>query len=162
MLDKLIWNHLLRCMVEDMDLSVRSWRCLRNNNIHYVGDLIQKTEDELLSLKNLGQKSLTEIKGELEKYGLTLSTPLEDWPPVDLEKHSPIVEEQGLEEQAWQHRSLTLDQYREILFQKQLHKIRLTRPQLAKKFGVKPGVISTAMRKGIPKYDKLLENDNAE
>jgi hypothetical protein len=162
MLNKLIWNHLLRCRIDDMELSVRPSNCLRNNKIYYIGDLIQKTENDLLSIKNFGQESLAEIKYELEKYGLTLSTPLEDWPPVDLEKHSPIVEEQGLEEQAWQHRSLTLDQYREILFQKQLHKIRLTRRQLAAKFGVKPGVISTAMRKGISKYDKLLENDNAE
>ena len=162
MLNKLIWNHLLRCRIDDMELSVRPSNCLRNNKIYYIGDLIQKTEDELLSIKNFGQESLSEIKYELEKYGLTLSTPLEDWPPVDLESHSRIIEEQESEKQEWQHRSLTLDQYREILFQKQLHKIRLTRRQLYAKFCVKPGVISNEIRNGIPQYDKLLENDNAE
>ena len=71
--------------VDDLELTVRSANCLKTENIHYIGDLIQRTEIELLRTPNLGQKSLTEIKDVLASYGLTLGMKLENWPPAGLE-----------------------------------------------------------------------------
>ena len=70
--------------VDDLELTVRSANCLKAENIHYIGDLIQRTEQDLLKTPNLGKKSLTEIKGVLAQRGLTLGMRLEKWPPVSL------------------------------------------------------------------------------
>jgi len=70
--------------VDDLELTVRSANCLKAENIHYIGDLIQKTEVELLKAPNLGKKSLTEIKDVLASHALSLGMRLENWPPADL------------------------------------------------------------------------------
>ncbi len=77
---------LLLRPVDDLELTVRSANCLKAENIYYIGDLIQRTETELLKTPNLGRKSLNEIKDVLASKGLTLGMRLENWPPVDLEK----------------------------------------------------------------------------
>ncbi|MHB1591783.1 MAG: DNA-directed RNA polymerase subunit alpha [Sulfuricella sp.] len=70
--------------VDDLELTVRSANCLKAENIYYIGDLIQRTENELLKTPNLGRKSLNEIKDILASKGLTLGMRLENWPPVGL------------------------------------------------------------------------------
>ena len=72
--------------VDDLELTVRSANCLKAENIYYIGDLIQRSETELLKTPNLGRKSLNEIKEVLASRGLTLGMRLENWPPVGLEK----------------------------------------------------------------------------
>jgi len=72
--------------VDDLELTVRSANCLKAENIYYIGDLIQRTENELLKTPNLGRKSLNEIKEVLASRGLTLGMKLESWPPLGLEK----------------------------------------------------------------------------
>jgi DNA-directed RNA polymerase subunit alpha len=72
--------------VDDLELTVRSANCLKAENIYYIGDLIQRTEAELLKTPNLGRKSLTEIKEVLASRGLTLGMKLENWPPAGLER----------------------------------------------------------------------------
>jgi len=72
--------------VDDLELTVRSANCLKAENIYYIGDLIQRTETELLKTPNLGRKSLNEIKEVLASRGLTLGMKLENWPPVGLER----------------------------------------------------------------------------
>ncbi|MDO9403148.1 MAG: DNA-directed RNA polymerase subunit alpha [Polaromonas sp.] len=76
---------LLRPVVE-LELTVRSANCLKAENIYYIGDLIQRTENELLKTPNLGRKSLNEIKEVLASRGLTLGMRLESWPPAGLDK----------------------------------------------------------------------------
>lgn len=73
--------------VDELELTVRSANCLKAENIYYIGDLIQRTEHELLKTPNLGRKSLNEIKEVLASRGLTLGMKLESWPPVGLEHH---------------------------------------------------------------------------
>jgi DNA-directed RNA polymerase subunit alpha len=75
--------------VDDLELTVRSANCLKAENIYYIGDLIQRTETELLKTPNLGRKSLNEIKEVLAARGLTLGMKLENWPPAGLEKMAP-------------------------------------------------------------------------
>ncbi|NGP53280.1 DNA-directed RNA polymerase subunit alpha [Thioalkalivibrio sp. XN8] len=70
--------------VDELELTVRSANCLKAENINYIGDLVQKTEVELLRTPNLGKKSLTEIKQVLENHGLQLGMRLEGWPPASL------------------------------------------------------------------------------
>ena len=70
--------------VDDLELTVRSANCLKAESIYYVGDLIQRTEVELLKTPNLGKKSLTEIKDVLATRGLSLGMRLENWPPPGL------------------------------------------------------------------------------
>jgi DNA-directed RNA polymerase subunit alpha len=70
--------------VDDLELTVRSANCLKAENIYYIGDLIQRTEVELLKTPNLGKKSLTEIKDVLASRGLSLGMRLENWPPSSL------------------------------------------------------------------------------
>ena len=72
--------------VDELELTVRSANCLKAENIYYIGDLIQRTENELLKTPNLGRKSLNEIKEVLAARGLTLGMKLENWPPAGLEK----------------------------------------------------------------------------
>lgn len=70
--------------VDDLELTVRSANCLKAENIYYIGDLVQRTEVELLKTPNLGKKSLTEIKDVLASRGLSLGLRLENWPPASL------------------------------------------------------------------------------
>ncbi len=70
--------------VDDLELTVRSANCLKAENIYYIGDLIQRTETELLKTPNLGRKSLNEIKEVLASKGITLGIKLENWPPAGL------------------------------------------------------------------------------
>jgi len=72
--------------VDELELTVRSANCLKAENIYYIGDLIQRTENELLKTPNLGRKSLNEIKEVLASRGLTLGMKLEAWPPAGLEQ----------------------------------------------------------------------------
>ena len=72
--------------VDDLELTVRSANCLKAENIYYIGDLIQRSETELLKTPNLGRKSLNEIKDVLASKGLTLGMKLENWPPAGLDK----------------------------------------------------------------------------
>ncbi len=72
--------------VDDLELTVRSANCLKAENIYYIGDLIQRTEVELLKTPNLGKKSLTEIKDVLASRGLSLGVKLESWPPASLQR----------------------------------------------------------------------------
>jgi len=76
--------------VDELELTVRSANCLKVENICYIGDLIQRTEMELLKTPNLGKKSLTEIKDVLASKGLSLGMKLEGWPPANLEKKESI------------------------------------------------------------------------
>ena len=80
--------------VDELELTVRSANCLKAESINYVGDLVQRTEVELLRTPNLGKKSLTEIKEVLERHGLALGTRLDNWPPVALrtaDEPTPLV-----------------------------------------------------------------------
>jgi DNA-directed RNA polymerase subunit alpha len=74
--------------VDELELTVRSANCLKAENIYYIGDLIQRTENELLKTPNLGRKSLNEIKEVLASRGLTLGMKLESWPPAGLDKRT--------------------------------------------------------------------------
>jgi DNA-directed RNA polymerase subunit alpha len=79
---------LLLRSVDDLELTVRSANCLKAENIYFIGDLIQRTEVELLKTPNLGKKSLTEIKDVLANRGLSLGTRLENWPPAALRREN--------------------------------------------------------------------------
>ena len=79
---------LLLRSVDDLELTVRSANCLKAENIYFIGDLIQRTEVELLKTPNLGKKSLTEIKDILANRGLSLGTRLEHWPPAALRREN--------------------------------------------------------------------------
>ena len=79
---------LLLRPVDDLELTVRSANCLKAENIYYIGDLIQRTEVELLKTPNLGKKSLTEIKDVLAGRGLSLGLRLENWPPPSMRRES--------------------------------------------------------------------------
>ena len=76
--------------VDELELTVRSANCLKAENIHYIGDLVQRTEVELLRTPNLGKKSLTEIKEVLESHGLTLGMRIEGWPPASLRREDEL------------------------------------------------------------------------
>jgi DNA-directed RNA polymerase subunit alpha len=80
------YDPLLLRPVDELELTVRSANCLKAENIHYIGDLVQKTEVELLRTPNLGKKSLTEIKEVLESHGLSLGMRLDSWPPTGLRR----------------------------------------------------------------------------
>lgn len=79
------FDPLLLRQVDDLELTVRSANCLKAESIYYIGDLIQRTEVELLKTPNLGKKSLNEIKGVLSARGLGLGMQLKNWPPASLE-----------------------------------------------------------------------------
>jgi DNA-directed RNA polymerase subunit alpha len=79
-----VFDPVLLRPVDDLELTVRSANCLKAENIFYIGDLIQRTEVELLKTPNLGKKSLTEIKDILAIKGLSLGMRLENWPPENL------------------------------------------------------------------------------
>ena len=77
--------------VDDLELTVRSANCLKAESIYYIGDLIQRTEVELLKTPNLGKKSLTEIKDVLASRGLSLGMRLENWPPASIKTERELV-----------------------------------------------------------------------
>ena len=77
--------------VDDLELTVRSANCLKAENIYYIGDLVQRTEVELLKTPNLGKKSLTEIKDVLTSRGLSLGMRLESWPPASLRHDEKLM-----------------------------------------------------------------------
>ncbi len=77
--------------VDDLELTVRSANCLKAEDIYYIGDLIQRTEVELLKTPNLGKKSLTEIKDVLASRGLSLGLRLENWPPSSLRTDEKVA-----------------------------------------------------------------------
>ncbi|MFK7829017.1 MAG: DNA-directed RNA polymerase subunit alpha [Congregibacter sp.] len=77
--------------VDDLELTVRSANCLKAENIYYIGDLVQRTEVELLKTPNLGKKSLTEIKDVLASRGLSLGMRLESWPPASLRNDEKVL-----------------------------------------------------------------------
>jgi DNA-directed RNA polymerase subunit alpha len=77
---------LLLRTVDDLELTVRSANCLKAENIYFIGDLVQRTEVELLKTPNLGKKSLTEIKDVLASRGLSLGVKIENWPPLSLQR----------------------------------------------------------------------------
>ena len=79
--------------VDELELSVRSANCLKNDNIVYIGDLVQKTENEMLRTPNFGRKSLNEIKAILASMGLTLGTETPNWPPENIEEMARKFEE---------------------------------------------------------------------
>jgi len=83
---KQTYDPLLLRPVDDLELTVRSANCLKAENIFYIGDLIQRTEVDLLKTPNLGKKSLTEIKDVLATKGLSLGMRLDNWPPEGLKK----------------------------------------------------------------------------
>ncbi len=85
-------RHLLR-KVDELELSVRSANCLKNDNIVYIGDLIQKTEAEMLRTPNFGRKSLNEIKEVLAQMGLHLGMEVPNWPPENIEDLAKKLEE---------------------------------------------------------------------
>jgi len=81
----LAFNPVLLKKVDELELSVRSANCLKNDNIVYIGDLIQKSEGEMLRTPNFGRKSLNEIKEVLSGMGLHLGMAVENWPPENIE-----------------------------------------------------------------------------
>ena len=92
--DDLEFNPLLLKKVDELELSVRSANCLKNDNIVYIGDLIQKTEAEMLRTPNFGRKSLNEIKEVLTNMGLHLGMEIVDWPPENIEDLAKKFEDQ--------------------------------------------------------------------
>ena len=82
--EELPFNRNLLKKVEELELSVRSANCLKNDNIIYIGDLVQKTEAEMLRTPNFGRKSLNEIKEVLAKMGIHLGMDTPGWPPENI------------------------------------------------------------------------------
>ena len=92
--DDFPFNRNLLRKVDELELSVRSANCLKNDNIIYIGDLVQKTEAEMLRTPNFGRKSLNEIKEVLSGMGLHLGMEVEDWPPENIEDLAKRFEDQ--------------------------------------------------------------------
>jgi DNA-directed RNA polymerase subunit alpha len=90
---ELAFNPALLKKVDELELSVRSANCLKNDNIVYIGDLIQKTEAEMLRTPNFGRKSLNEIKEVLAQMGLHLGMEVSGWPPENIEELAKRFEE---------------------------------------------------------------------
>jgi len=91
--EELPFNRNLLRKVDELELSVRSANCLKNDNIVYIGDLVQKTEQEMLRTPNFGRKSLNEIKEVLASMGLTLGMTVPGWPPENIEELAKKLEE---------------------------------------------------------------------
>jgi DNA-directed RNA polymerase subunit alpha len=91
--DDLPFNRNLLRKVDELELSVRSANCLKNDNIVYIGDLVQKTEQEMLRTPNFGRKSLNEIKEVLSSMGLSLGMTVMGWPPENIEDLAKKLEE---------------------------------------------------------------------
>jgi DNA-directed RNA polymerase subunit alpha len=90
---ELPFNKNLLRKVDELELSVRSANCLKNDNIIYIGDLVQKTEAEMLRTPNFGRKSLNEIKEVLAQMGLHLGMEISGWPPENIEELAKRLEE---------------------------------------------------------------------
>ncbi len=84
--DELPFNPALLKKVDELELSVRSANCLKNDNIVYIGDLVQKTENDMLRTPNFGRKSLNEIKEVLTQMGLYLGMQVDQWPPENIDE----------------------------------------------------------------------------
>ncbi|MDE1147550.1 MAG: DNA-directed RNA polymerase subunit alpha [Azospirillaceae bacterium] len=91
--DEVPFNKNLLRKVDELELSVRSANCLKNDNIVYIGDLVQKTEAEMLRTPNFGRKSLNEIKEVLSQMGLHLGMEIPNWPPENIEDLAKRLEE---------------------------------------------------------------------
>jgi DNA-directed RNA polymerase subunit alpha len=91
--EELPFNRNLLRKVDELELSVRSANCLKNDNIVYIGDLVQKTEQEMLRTPNFGRKSLNEIKEVLASMGLNLGMTVSGWPPENIEDLAKRLEE---------------------------------------------------------------------
>ena len=91
--EELPFNRNLLRKVDELELSVRSANCLKNDNIVYIGDLVQKTEAEMLRTPNFGRKSLNEIKEVLAKMGIHLGMETPGWPPENIEDLIKRVDE---------------------------------------------------------------------
>jgi DNA-directed RNA polymerase subunit alpha len=91
--EDLPFNRNLLRKVDELELSVRSANCLKNDNIVYIGDLVQKSEQEMLRTPNFGRKSLNEIKEVLASMGLSLGMPIIGWPPENIEDLAKKIEE---------------------------------------------------------------------
>ncbi|MCK5296169.1 MAG: DNA-directed RNA polymerase subunit alpha [Alphaproteobacteria bacterium] len=91
--DELPFNKNLLRKVDELELSVRSANCLKNDNIIYIGDLVLKTESEMLRTPNFGRKSLNEIKEVLSQMGLHLGMEIPEWPPENIEELAKKVED---------------------------------------------------------------------
>lgn len=89
------WNPNLFRKVDELELSVRSANCLKNDDIVYIGDLVQKTESEMLKTPNFGRKSLNEIKEVLDDMDLTLGMHLEGWPPDNIDELAKQFDEEN-------------------------------------------------------------------
>jgi len=89
-------NRYLLKKVDELELSVRSANCLKNDNIIYIGDLVQKTEAEMLRTPNFGRKSLNEIKEVLSSMGLRLGMDIPGWPPENIEEMARKLEQELL------------------------------------------------------------------
>ena len=87
-------NRYLLKKVDELELSVRSANCLKNDNIIYIGDLVQKTEAEMLRTPNFGRKSLNEIKEVLSSMGLRLGMEIPGWPPENIEEMAKKLEQE--------------------------------------------------------------------
>ena len=91
--EELPFNKNLLRKVDELELSVRSANCLKNDNITYIGDLVQKTETDMLRTPNFGRKSLNEIKEVLGQMGLHLGMEIPDWPPENIEELAKKLED---------------------------------------------------------------------
>ena len=91
--DELPFNKNLLRKVDELELSVRSANCLKNDNIIYIGDLVQKTESDMLRTPNFGRKSLNEIKEVLAQMGLSLGMEIANWPPENIEDLAKKLED---------------------------------------------------------------------
>ena len=91
--DELPFNKNLLRKVDELELSVRSANCLKNDNLIYIGDLVQKTEADMLRTPNFGRKSLNEIKEVLGQMGLSLGMEIVNWPPDNIEDLAKRLEE---------------------------------------------------------------------
>ena len=87
------FNRNLLRKVDELELSVRSANCLRNDNIVYIGDLVQKSENDMLRTPNFGRKSLNEIREVLMQMGVNLGMDISDWPPENIEELSKNLDD---------------------------------------------------------------------
>jgi DNA-directed RNA polymerase subunit alpha len=92
--DNTVINRFLLKKVDELELSVRSANCLKNDNIIYIGDLVQKTESEMLRTPNFGRKSLNEIKEVLTHMNLRLGMEISGWPPENIEEMAKKLEQE--------------------------------------------------------------------
>ena len=93
MKDELPFNHNLLKKVDELELSVRSANCLKNENIFYIGDLVQKSENDMLKTPNFGRKSLNEIKEVLAQMGLGFGMNIPTWPPENIDELAKTLED---------------------------------------------------------------------